>query len=88
MQSFIYRVWSFLYDLYVNIRNTIPTTNNLRQDYDTFLSKQILDGQLLSVGMTWNELFLYGFVWAFIIFFIIMIIKLFLNMLGYFRLDK
>ena len=82
MQSFLYNIWTFIYDIYVNLRNTIPNTANLRNNYDLFLQKQIFDGELISIGITWNELFLYFSFWFVVILFIVIFIKMILKIMG------
>lgn len=71
MSTFINYVWSFVYDLFTTIQNTINDSN-----YDAFLDKQILSGDLLNVGLTWQELILYVSTWLLIIGFIYFIFKL------------
>ena len=55
MQQFINQVFGFFGDLFASI-GTYFTNISQSSLFENFISKQIFDGTLLSIGLTWHEL--------------------------------
>lgn len=81
MQAFVQGIYSFVYQLMAAVRSSINLT-----DYNTFLSKQIIYGDLINIGLTWNELLAYVSTWAIVIFFIIFVCKFIFKLIGMVRI--
>lgn len=84
MQSFIQMVYDFVNSIYMAIGASINA-----YDYNTtFVNKQIISGDLINIGLTWKELFLYVTTWIIVILFIIFIFKLVSGVIRFFFIGK
>lgn len=85
MQEFINQVFSFFGNLYSSIV-TYFTNTGLLSFFETFIDKKIFDGTLLSIGLSWHELFLILMPIIISLLFIVLIFKLILKAFSLFRL--
>lgn len=83
MNNFINLVFDFFNTIYDAIVNYF-TTNSTSTFFSNFIDKQIFDGTMISIGLTWNELLRIFFPSVMLFFFILLIFKLFKNMIGLF----
>ena len=84
MQDFINLVFNFFKDIYTSIVNFF--TNNGESTFlANFIDKNIFDGTLINIGLTWNELLRILLPSITIFFFIYFIFKLVLKVFGLFR---
>lgn len=84
MQDFINLVFSFFKDIYDSIVNFF--TNSGESTFLTnFIDKNIFDGTLINIGLTWNELLRILLPCIVIFFCIYFIYKLVLKVFGLFR---
>lgn len=84
MENFINLVFNFFKDIYINIYNFF-TNNNESQFFTDFIDKNIFDGTLINISLTWNELLRILLPSIVIFFFIYFIFKLVLKVFGLFR---
>ena len=85
MQEFINQVFSFFGSVFASI-GTYFSNISLSSLFETFIDKQIFDGTLLSMGLTWHELFIILIPIIVVGLFIIFIFKLVLKVFGLFRI--
>lgn len=97
MVNFIRNIFSFIWNLLLNIRDVIATlisTNGLYntrimasvEAFNSFLDKNIVNGDFININLTYREAFLYLIPIIFIFLFIILMIKLILKLLSFFRI--
>lgn len=82
MQAFLRNIWDFITNIFIGINSTITNNSSLGTLYTNWLDKNILSGDLINIGMTWRELFLFGATWFLTIFFIIFFVKLVFKVIG------
>lgn len=98
MYDFIWRICLFIYDFFYNLDMAITTyisnygtkANRIKLTWDNFnifLDKTILNGDLLSIGMTWRELINYFLPIFFVVLFIVLLIKIIFKLLGVFKIN-
>jgi len=85
-------IWDAIYDLFRVIATYSNSQESLRigvneNSFNIFLDKAIIDGELISVGLSWRELLLYFLPLFITILTIVLFIKYFLKLLNLFRLD-
>lgn len=85
MQEFINQVFSFFGNLYSSIV-TYFTNTGLLSLFETFIDKKIFDGTLISIGLSWHELFIILIPIIISLLFIVLIFKLILKAFSLFRL--
>lgn len=85
MQEFINQVFSFFGNLYSSIV-TYFTNTGLLSFFESFIDKQIFDGTLISIGLSWHELFIILIPIIISLLFIVLIFKLILKAFSLFRL--
>ena len=85
MQEFINQVFGFFGDLFASI-GTYFTNISQSSLFENFISKQIFDGSLLSIGLTWHELLIILIPTIILGLFIVFIFKLVLKAFGLFRI--
>lgn len=84
MQEFINLVFNFFKDIYTSIVNFF--TNSGESTFlANFIDKNIFNGTLINIGLTWNELLRILLPSITIFFFIYFIFKLVLKVFGLFR---
>lgn len=97
MQSFINNISNFIWNILYNFIRSIyiysndPETlsyalriNLLESNFNTFIDKQIISGDLISIGLTWRELILYLIPIILLTFFLIIFVKMVLKVIGLF----
>lgn len=84
MQNFINLVFNFFKDIYDSIVNFF-TNSGESTFFANFIDKNILNGTLINIGLTWNELLQILLPIVTIFFFIYFIFKLVLKVFGLFR---
>ncbi len=85
MQEFINQVFGFFGDLFASI-GTYFSNISSSSLFETFINKQIFDGTLLSMGLTWHELLVILIPIIIVGLLIIFIFKLILKVFGLFRI--
>ena len=85
MQEFINQVFGFFGSVFASV-GTYFSNISLSSLFETFIDKQIFDGTLLSMGLTWHELFIILIPIIVVGLFIIFIFKLVLKVFGLFRI--
>lgn len=84
MQEFINQVFGFFGGIFASIGTYFSSISSSL--FDNFIDKQIFDGTLLSMGLTWHELLLILLPIIVVGLFIIFIFKLVLKVFGLFRI--
>lgn len=84
MQDFINLVFNFFKDIYTSIVNFFTNSGESSILAD-FIDKNIFNGTLINIGLTWNELLRILLPIITIFFFIYFIFKLVLKVFGLFR---
>lgn len=84
MSNFINLVFNFFKDIYDNIVNFF-TNSGESVFFANFIDKNIFDGTLINIGLTWNELLRILLPSIVLFFFIYFIFKLVLKVFGLFR---
>lgn len=84
MQDFINLVFNFFKDIYTSIVNFF-TINGESTFLANFIDKNIFNGTLINIGLTWNELLRILLPSIVLFFFIYFIFKLVLKVFGLFR---
>ena len=85
MQEFINQVFGFFGNVFASV-GTYFSSISSSSLFENFINKQIFDGTLLSMGLTWHELFLILIPILVVGLFIIFIFKLVLKVFGLFRI--
>lgn len=85
MQEFINQVFGFFGSLFASI-GTYFSNISSSSLFETFIDKKIFDGTLLSMGLTWHELFIILIPTIVLGLFIIFIFKLVIKAFGLFRI--
>lgn len=84
MSNFISLVFNFFKDIYISIVGFF-TNSGESVFFDNFIDKNIFNGTLINIGLTWNELLQILLPIITIFFFIYFIFKLVLKVFGLFR---
>lgn len=88
MQTFINNILSFIKNIYDcmsnGFRNPSIFNENEIANYSSFLAKNIFNGTLININLTYRELIIYVSSWTITILFIIFIFKLVSGVIRFF----
>lgn len=90
MQAFLTNLYGFIQSLFNQSISAIYNGggSSIRDQYLAFLQKNIFNGTLISIDLTYAELLLFCTYWFLVIFFIVFVFKIIYKVIGLFKIWK